>query len=125
MKILETIELKPIELHKQKPIQVLACRLILYNNAIEYILNFWANETETDDEELMKDPAQWEEVYNNFHIIVDKRNISGIEKSYRYKSDVYLVSIYVKGFDGPILIYFDTDEKAKFLINRLTKYLFK
>lgn len=122
--MIDTIELIPIDLKKQKPTDVACCKVVLYESALEYVLEFYADEAKTDDEEMLKVKDSWVNVYNHFHIVAAKERISGVEKSYQPIGDFWLVAIFVEGFARDICLYFETDEKATEIMNRIVKFLY-
>jgi hypothetical protein len=120
----EKIQIKLVDLEKQRIKKVTESVLILHENCIEYILNFDADEPQTDDDELMKDEGQWKLIHNNFHISAAKDCVAGIEKSYQTTPKLWKISIAVNGFSQDIKCYFKEEADAEALRQRMHDYLF-
>lgn len=116
----EKIIITPIVLKDQKPTETKECFIELFEQYLQYRMEFFSTEpVNIDDHEM-----GWNEgVYNNFDIIAVKAHVSGIEKSYTSdkKWGIYII---INGFEKDLKVFFKTQAPAIELFDKLKNWRF-
>lgn len=116
----EVIPIKPMKLRNQKMHSDGKLRLELYDLYFKYVGDFFAKEPKDREDHNLG----WEDVDNRFEIIVDKKAVAGIDKSWVSACEHWAVYIFVTGMSDDIKIFFETQHDADFLVNKLINYLY-
>lgn len=114
----QKIDIVPIDLECQKPTEVRGCWIELFNNHLEYHIDFFADEP-IDQEDLS---LGWETVYNGVDTMAMKKNIAGIEVV-RTKNKKWGLFIMIDGFPNDIKAYFNKRSQAQELYHLIYEWL--
>lgn len=115
----EKIEIKPISLSEQKPIEIHDCYLILASDYARIRMAFLAKEPIIDG-----DPdSGWEQRTTDWDLKVSKSCISGVERI-TTRDGKYKVSIICRGLGEDIKMYFDRKLESENMFNRVNDWLF-
>lgn len=120
MKVIERIDIKPIELENQKIKECTEFYLELRDDNILYACRFYADEPKDENDKTLG----WESIFNCFTTVARKSSIAGIEKVYtKYK--YWGVYIMVNGFANDMKIFFKRESEAQELFDKLHKWLYE
>lgn len=126
MKLVEKIPIVPIDLHRQKILKVWEGKVVLYDNAMRYVIKFKAKEPENDDEAL-----EWKPVVTHVDISIMRAAVTAVSITFNPdrrmvddKIDYWSVHIYAEGLERDLPIYFNGRLEAERLHDRLLEYFF-
>lgn len=109
----------PIDLSDQKPTDIRECFLLLGENNLRFVLDFYAEEPiNLDDKEL-----GWHIEYNYFDITVMKYDIGGVEMSWLDKSKLYGIYVVMASFSKDIKMFFKKRSAAQEMKEIINKWL--
>lgn len=129
MKTIAVIELKPIKLKRQRPTEIIGGYLKLFENHIEYYLEFRAEELKeeirSEDEVMLKSEDSWENNLTYFIATAKRECISGIEMQWLPAARVFRTSIFIMGFANDLCVYYKTRTEALVLVDKINEYLYQ
>lgn len=114
----EKILIRPIELRNQRPTEINDCFIELFEDHLRWKVSFHADEPVIDNDV----DSGWEQVYNDYDIIVMKEKISGVEKSFT-KDKKWGVYIIVSGFANDVKVYSKSQTTAQQLFDKIHNWL--
>ncbi len=115
----QRIEITPVNLKAQRPIEVNKFFIELAEDHLRYVLDFLASEPKDKTDETLG----WEDVKNNFDVIALKKCIAGLEKSWSTWNKKWCVVIIITGFQNDLSVYFKKEEEAAALQDKIFKWV--
>lgn len=112
-------EITPHTLKKQKVEENVDSYIEIYENHLLTNFNFYAEHPIDDDDEDMG----WEMLQTNFTTFALKKYITGIEKNYAAKSQLWELVIFVTGFSYDIKIHFKSESDINIVYNKIYQWL--
>jgi len=115
---MEKLPITLIPLKNQKPTDIKESWLELSDNHLVYHVDFWADEPKDNNDHDLG----WEPVYNKYDILVLKKNIAGLEKSFTAdkKWGIYII---VSGFTNDVKCYSRSETSAQALYDKIFNWL--
>lgn len=121
MTVIEKISIPAIDLLNQKVTESTELSLEIRDNCIMYTARFYADEPKDENDKELG----WENIFNCFKTVADKRNVAGVEISWLNHAKRWSVLIIVNGFNNDIKIYFKRESEAQALFDKLHKWLYE
>lgn len=123
MKVIDKIDIPAIDLENQviTDPDLAELSLEIRDNSVQYTAKFYADEPKNEDDKSLG----WENVFNHFQLVASKGNIAGIEINWLNHANKWSVLIIVNGFANDIKIYFERENEAQNVFDKLHKWLYE
>jgi hypothetical protein len=114
----EKIDIKLLELEKQKNVEQKHCFIELRTNSLIYEHSFVAEEPEDYDHPELK----WETVNNFLRLTIYKPAITALEFCWMDGSKHWKVLMAAKGINGDVRVYFKKKSEAQIFHDKIEKW---